>query len=245
MIESRRATRSKVNVRPITFLWYIILSFGASYAWSWEGELPVPEGVLLNVVGEDMKVNGIPLKAYEYFWLDGEESLLSFYSNYWGGESSASVTNSRMGMWTVISKIDDDYNITIQYRDEGIKGLKVLLGISPLPKMIRLNRKGHSVSKVHPMPGIEIVSVVESVDEGVSSEVYWMSSINSIDKTSDIVANRYREGGFFVTKKNIRNAENGSGFMSYIVAEDVREKYQFSISNSKGKTKIVVARRDK
>ncbi|MBW2939433.1 hypothetical protein KXJ70_01495 [Zhongshania sp. CAU 1632] len=220
----------------------IICILAPCHSWAWPDTLPVPSGVSVSVVGEKMQVNGIPVRAYEYFWRSGEQPLLDFYSELWrrgADDEQPPFILMELGDWDVLSHIEDGYNFTVQYHEEGIKGIRVLLGISSLPKMLDKNRQGHAVNKVKLLSGMSILSVVESVDAGRRSETYWIDSSNSIEKTAQILEKHYSEEGFLVSRKNIKRAESGMIFLSYVSAEDKSQQLEFAISDSDGSTRIV------
>jgi hypothetical protein len=234
------------RLRHITIVLGIFLP---CLGWAWPTTLPVPSGVLVSVVGEEMLVNGIPVRAYEYFWRNDKQSLLDFYSNLWhednANDEKPSVIKMLLGEWNVLSHLEDGYNVTVQYKEDGIKGVRVLLGISPLPRMLDKNRLGRIESKIKLLPGMTMLSVVESVDAGVRSETHWIDSSNSIEKTAQILGRYYSDEGFFVNRKNIKHAESGELSSSFLRAEDSTQLVSFSINELDGYTKVIGVWREK
>lgn len=220
----------------------VLLIFTSVYAWAWPGTLPVPRDVTVAVVGEEMRVNGIPLRAYEYFWNEEEQALLDFYSGLWqGGEADGQPAFIKMeiGEWQVISHIEGGFNFTVQYQEEGIRGFRVLLGISPLPKMLDKNRHGDTANNLKLLPGMSLISVVGANDAGIRSETYWIESRNSIEKTAQMLESYYMGEGFHVDRKNITRAGEGQPSSSLLKVEDNKQRLTFSINASDGATKVV------
>lgn len=103
------------------------------------GDWPViatPKGSRLSVVSENMAFNGVPMKMWEMVASSKHEEVLSFYRNEWKRpaiKGAPGFTEYELGEWKVISRLDEDYLITVQVMDEPPGRSVALIAMSTLP----------------------------------------------------------------------------------------------------------------
>ncbi len=164
----------------------LVLLFVAS-AWADKRPLiPFPDDVRITVVGEDLKVYGLPLMAYEFHSPETVEAVAGFYTAAWNTNSAASDADepyieTELAGWKVLSRLELGHNITVQLRDTGIGGTQVLVGVSPLPTYLLTKRRNRVDINVPLLGGARVTSVVASSDRRKLSEVYWLISDDSVD----------------------------------------------------------------
>lgn len=173
--------------------------------------IPFPEDVQITVVGEQLKVYGLPLMAYEFHSSATVASVATFYTTAWRENSDASDADqpyieTELGDWKVLSRLELGHNITVQLRDTGIHGTHVLVGVSPLPTYLLTKRRNRVDINIPLLGGARVTSVVASSDRRKLSEVYWLISNDSVDT----FLGRYRR----------HHEENGATVNGYRLVKD-------------------------
>lgn len=193
--------------------------------------VPFPAHVDIHVVGEHLTVNGLPLLAYEYFSSASISSLMDFYRNSWSRSDAADAVppylDMRIGKWQVLSHLEKNHNITVQFRNAGIRGTQVLVGISPLPEYLLNGRRNAQQQRIPRLGDTRIASVVAARDAGRPSEVYWLESGDGVDAIlsryrSHFEANHARLRGYRVVTGTGQRAEYGN-----LIVDDGRASYRF------------------
>lgn len=212
--------------------------------------VPFPDNAEINVVGEQLVVNGLPLMAYEYHSRDSIEKITEFYKQEWKmrqneADSKQPYLETTLLGWTVLSRLEKGHNITVQIRSDGIYGQQVLVGISPLPTYLVKNKKRPKEYSIPQLGLATILSLVESVDRDLYHETYWMESRDSIDLTSKRYEQYFTNNQLTVRKKRMVNDVSGDTHMALLMASSDRESIRMDLMSIDGKTRMVVTRQKK
>lgn len=212
--------------------------------------VPYPDGVKIEVVSENMQINGLPLMAYQFYSQDSKEEIIHFYKANWEknlhrADVEKPYLETSIGEWSVLSRLESDHNITVQIEDAGLRGRHVLVGISPLPKYLENNKKNTVEYNLPILTGMKVVSVVRSIDAGEVSETYWIDSGETIESIMTGLENYYRARGYSVRRKNAGNQKTYQIVGSVLMVGSNQERIRFDAVESEGKTRVVAVRTER
>ncbi|MCY4045425.1 MAG: hypothetical protein OXE99_10120 [Cellvibrionales bacterium] len=220
------------------------------YAYAKQPEIPFPDGVKVTIVGEDIVVNGMPLMAYEFHSRASLEDTAQFYKDYWQEKvSDSDVEHPFLEVeffgWHMLSRLEEGYNITVQLQEDGIQGVRVLVGMSPLPTMLKKKIKPVIEYNIIQSSGFTVESFVQSTDAGKVSETYWIASRFNVDKASLKIREYYQSRSYSVDVKPFREASSPRLFASLITVHNNQEDIRFDVKKINNETVIVAVRRVK
>lgn len=212
--------------------------------------VPFPDDVHINVVGEALVVNGLPIMAYEYHTQMSLNDIGEFYKSEWNNKADDADTDQAyletiLADWRVLSRLEKGHNITVQMREDGIKGRWVLVGVSPLPEFLKKNKK---ITKTYSIPRLglaKIVSLVQSIDNGMLYETYWMESGDSIDTTVMRYKQYFQEKTYNIKNKRVVNDASHETKSALLMVDGKSESIRMDAMNIDGKTIMVTTRRIK
>ena len=228
-------------------LWILVLLMVVSRAGAKELPLvPFPDSARVMVVGENLKVYGLPLMAYEFKTEKSLQETSDFYTSIWAREKIYSDADEpyiehEVQGWKVLSRLERGHNITIQLKDIGINGTHVLVGVSPLPTLLSRRVENKLRIKIPILGGTGVSSVVESSDRGKKTEVYWLESNDSAEVFLDRYVRHHRESGENVSGYKL-TLENGDRVLAgSFQANSERGTYRYDvISKNRNKTHATV-----
>lgn len=167
---------------------------------SWPG-LPLPPDAKLVVVMENGKVNGIPMQSYILTSWQPAEDTLQFYREEWAEPDSDFLKENDPGFKEVsmdsshlISRVQDDFLITIQFDKTVTKTTKALVGISTLPTFkTRFVKLGRGVLLD---PRSTVMSDIEATDDGRKSRTIVASREGGARYCASAYDTLYRKRGW-------------------------------------------------
>src|SRR5690606_9206690 len=139
--------------------------------------------------------------AYEFMSDDSVDDVAKFYRDEWTSKVEDSdaegmpFLEARLQHWLMISRLEKNHNITVQIEKAPLGQSHALVGVSPLPKLAKSNRKNVYEINVPKLVGMEIVSVVASSDKGKKSEIYWIDSSRGVETTLEAFKDYYDKNG--------------------------------------------------
>lgn len=146
---------------------FLFLSFVAPVvlAEPWP-EFPVPDDARVSVVGDQMKVNGVPMQMFELTSRAKPEAVLEFYRQAWRKptiKGAPGFSEIEMGGWQLISRIEEPYLFAVQAGEYTMGTTVALLSLSTLP----VAKLDHDLGKGFPsLGGTEFALDVFSEDPG-------------------------------------------------------------------------------
>lgn len=232
------------------YIWFVVLLTMApiSHAAT-KPLLPFPEGVRVVIVGENMEINGLPLMAYEFYSQQTLNQIANFYRHYWQdhqqhSDAKQAYLESHYGGWHILSRLERGHNITVQLQNSGIKGVRALVGVSPLPTYIAENKNPVVEYKIPTLSGLTIESFVQSQDRGIKTETYWIRSRDSVESTSNKLQRYYQQRGYSVSiKRGNKESSQLIDAVSLTVA-NTNEKIRFDTLDVDGGTRIIALRKE-
>lgn len=148
-------------------LWasFLLITTPWAFAEQWP-EFPYPDNARLSVVGDQMRVNGVPMQMFELTSREQPESVLEFYREAWHKptlEGAPGFSETEMGGWQLISRIDEPYLFAVQVGEYTMGSTVALLSLSTLP----VARLDHESGKGFPsLGGTEFALDLVSEDPG-------------------------------------------------------------------------------
>ncbi len=178
-----------------TALLILFFSFQA-YAF-WTPKFPAPPDTVVNKLGEDMIVNGIPMHIRQFTSKNSVESILDFYRNYWpkGTEEKPGYTETDiLTPWKIMTRVENGYLMTVQVTEDGDNGSRGMLSMSELPdRDERLPEPGKNFPK---MRGSTVINDVQSKDIGKSGRTIQLSNTYSVQTNANFYRNYYMNHGW-------------------------------------------------
>jgi len=144
----------------------IILSYIPLVALASGSQVPVPSGVKLVWVADNIIQNGLPLEVQSFHSTLSPEAILSFYQSEWAQSSQPDqpgYIENNVSDWRVISRLEGNKNTVIQVKESVNGGAEGFISVSePFA-----TKKPNKIAKNFPkMGGSDLISVTESVDSG-------------------------------------------------------------------------------
>jgi len=157
-------------------------------------EFPSPESVSVVIVGEDMRINGLPTKIWEFSTAQPPEEVLSYYRREWKKPAvpdSPGFIEEEAGGWQVISRSEDPYLYTVQVVESSMGSSKGFLAVSRPMELV-----GYQADGFAKPAGSEILSDVFSDDAGKRGRVIQFKNSQSIEANYNFYRNRYLADGW-------------------------------------------------
>lgn len=144
--------------------------------------------------------------------------------------------------WLVISRLENGHNITAQIIDAGIKGTRVLVAVSPLPKFINKNKKQQVIYSIPQLGLTNVMSIVQSEDDGNSSETYWLDSGDNVDMTLIKYKEYYEKKGYKVRSNRVVPDGKVEAMAGFLMARNKKENIRMDLVSVSEKTRIIAVR---
>ena len=226
-----------------TFLWFIL----SQPVFARLPVVPFPDDVRVDVVGEDLVVNGLPLMAYEFHTNETVNQIADFYVEEWkktinNADVDQAYLKTHLGEWTILSRLENGYNITVQLMQDGIRGTRALVGVSPIPDYLKKHKKNRPVYSVPQLGLANIISLVVSHDNGVRSETYWIDSADSVQGVIEKYKHYYESKGYKVRANSLSTSGSKQGVAATMQAVSKNERIRMDSTEVDGKTRVVAVR---
>ena len=131
-------------------------------------EMPLPPHSKVAWVGDNMKVNGIPMRIAQFESTVSRTEIVAYYTAHWSQGYQTKPSVRPMGDVTVVGQAHGPYYMTVKVGDRPHDGSAGFISVS----QVLGNKIERSAGGLPLMPGAKILSVVESSDPGkVSREL--------------------------------------------------------------------------
>ncbi|WGL15424.1 hypothetical protein PVT68_11660 [Microbulbifer bruguierae] len=207
-------------------------------------DLVFPDDAQVNIVSEHMSVNGLPLLAYEFTSPDDGSSALKFYRNHWqehieDADTEQAYLETTIGQWQVLSRLEDEHNITVQIGNRTLAGSQVLVGISPLPKYLENGFKNTSNNSLPELGRASIISLVRSTSGNDAFESYWLESADSVESTLTYYADYYSARRYQINRKRVVDEINRSTEAAMLTAVGPTKNIRIDAIKMDDKTRLI------
>ena len=144
-----------------------------------------------------MVVNGIPLHVRQFKSKQSVEGVLEFYRQFWpkGTEKEPGYTETDvLTPWKIITRVEDNYLMTVQVTEDGDRGSTGLLGISKLLDPEKdLPTLGEGFPK---MRGSTVFNDIESKDIGKKGRTLQISNHSSVQTNANFYRDHFVNNGW-------------------------------------------------
>lgn len=150
--------------------------------------LPFPDGAKVEGIGENVRLNGVPMRMYRVLSDQGVASILSFYRDALGPEHA----EASVHQVSILSQMQGAYFISVRVKQAGPKVTETLLAISHDD-----GRQQAGLPLGFTLPaGSELLSDMESTDNGKHARQLIFTNHLSMDANSDFMQAMLKEKGY-------------------------------------------------
>lgn len=186
-------------VRCVICIMYMMLSSLASHADDFP-KFPYSKDMDVVVVAQEMIVNGVRMRAYQFTSNKGEDHVVDFYNSEWGDE----MTDVVFGDWRILSHKEDDFLMTVQIEQGDHPITHGTLGITPAFELANMN--SGQLSKIESKVGMgfpmlansKVVSDITSNDQGRMNRTLIFTNSRSVRQNIEFYLNRLGPKGWEV-----------------------------------------------
>ncbi|WP_147250988.1 hypothetical protein [Arenicella xantha] len=177
-------------------------------------DFPYSKEMDVLIVANDMQVNGIRMRAFQFKTSKDEAHIVDFYKGEWGEE----MTDVLFGDWRILSHRDGDYLLTVQIEQGDHQLTHGTMGITPAFKLAeqsdrKLAKLQKSVGKDFPMlPSSQVISDIRSEDLGQDSQTLMFSNKQSIRQNVNFYLRKMMSDGWQLLGSNAEQAAELGAF---------------------------------
>lgn len=202
-------------------------------------DFPPPPNASVEWVGKDLQVNGIKSQVRKFNSNKTIEKVVEFYRQEWKrpvGKGMPGFTETiASAPWYIISRIEDNYLMTVQVQvkeDDGSSSWGYL-SLSPLPGKIDPGDIGKGTPK---MSNSQVLSEVKSDDLGKKATTLIIANDHSVSSNVTFYRNHYHSKGWTVeTDRELDQGKNHA-----LVFKTRRNRVTMMFMKDKHSTKVVI-----
>jgi hypothetical protein len=201
--------------------------------WAAAPAFPPPPDARVEWVAGNMQMNGIAMRVRRFEIDRSDDDVLKFYRRQWrrGQGQRPGYREVQSVPWRVISRLEDDYLMTVQVQPRDRNRSWGYLGVSKLKAKKKQARLGGRFPK---MQGSAIVNEVVSRDPGKHARTLVIANQFSIQSNANYYRNYFDDHGWSVRM----DRDIGSGHV--LAYTQSNGEVNIVISRSKGFTTVVV-----
>lgn len=199
-------------------------------------EMPFPENSSLVIVSENMIFNGLPMKTWELKALMSPKELLRFYENVWAEPAEKTSQDipghltKRIPNYTVISRAENKFLLTVQIEDKKSSSSNAYLSIS---KILDGSKKNYVIGNGFPAPaGTVFINDIKALDGNKKSRTIIAASDDPLQSIARFYQSTMRKSGWVELTRHITMTKKG-GAMTF-----QRNKEELNITLSPGKNVV-------
>lgn len=189
-------------IKRVTFGCVFSLAAVLAQAADWPA-IDVPPKSHVEWVGQDMKMNGVPLQVQKFDSALRVDEVLTFFRTHWGTQEQKKSVENVHGAYTVIGRRQGDFYFTAQIKPSAQFGSEGFLSVSKLPSMPKPDL---SPGDLPVNSGTRVLSVFESNDAGKSSRQVMLANRDSVQSNVRFYEAALESRGW--TKKQSAAAKN-------------------------------------
>ncbi len=177
-------------------------SASRAMAFGWPEIEPPPQSHVV-WVGQDMKINGVPLRVQQFDSSLAADDVLTFYRAHWGSRQERKSVENKRGDFSVIGRKEGDYYLTVEVKNSARSGSEGFLSVSRLPGV---DKPDMSPGELPMNSGSKVLWVMDSSDAGKSSKQVTLFNRDSVKSNVLYYDNALLTRGW--TKKQESSAKN-------------------------------------
>ena len=158
--------------------------------------LPAPPKSIIGMLGNKMIVNGIPMQIRQFSSNRSLQEVIDFYKTLWEDDTDLGLPGHSISTafppWTIISRIEEEYILTVQITSDSKRRTLGYLSVSPLdPK--QYTKPGQDFPL---MKGSQILNDTVSEDSGKKGRTLLLQNSNTIKSNANFYRNHYKRLGW-------------------------------------------------
>ena len=210
-------------------------------------DFPPPKGATVEVVGNNMVLNGIRSDIRAFYSKKSFEKVSEFYRQQWQDEVSGGkrgkklpgyIETDAMFPWRLFTRIEDGYLMTVQFQEADGKGVWGYLAISRLPK--NPGKKQNPVlaipRDIPTMGESRIISELVNKDPGKNARTMIIYNTHSVGSNINFYRSHYRNRGYTVDI----DTNLSQGAMHSLVFKSARKRINIMIIGGHNDTRVVI-----
>lgn len=201
--------------------------------------IPVPENSSIVVVADKMLFNGIPMKTWELKALMKPDELQKFYMTAWAVPSDSADINTPGHLiktipgYRVISRVEENYLLTVQVRDQKTASSRALLAIS---KITRDKNREYILGDGFPaLTGTTFINDIEAIDGPKKSRTLIATSEAPLQSVARFYRTTMMRNGWLEITKNIVITNKGGA----MIFQRNKEEMNITLSPDQNTVNIV------
>jgi hypothetical protein len=210
-----------------------------AFSASATNNFPAPKDAKVDIVGEDMLLNGVTMSAWELRSERAPETVLAFYRNLWaqGVNGQPGFTEQTLGDWRIVTHINQKEGLVFTVQAQPmIGGTLALLGVSDLLRGM-VTPRTKLADDLPKLAGSEVQNDLVAQDLGVRSRTIVMTNTHSVQQNLDFYINHFERKGWQV-EQGMAMDQHGTGAL-IVVAGGSRWNMTFSRQPKAGTTHMV------
>ncbi len=209
----------------------------AAFAASAKTEFPAPKDAKVDIVSEDMVLNGVTMSAWELRSQRSPESVLAFYRDFWamGKNGRPGFTEQTLGGWRIVTHIDQKNGLiyTVQAQPM-VGGTLALLGVSDLLRGT-VTPRTDLASDIPKIAGSQVQNDLVAQDLGVRSRTIVLTNSQSVQQNLDFYIDHFKRKGWKV-EQGVAMDLDGTGALTVV---DGGSRWNLTFSRQASATQLV------
>jgi hypothetical protein len=193
-------------------IWTLFLIWSVPVSAGWPA-LPMPQHSQVQSIGEQVVLNGVPMRMHRIVSSKSPTELLRFYQQFLGGRHTK--TETPRGVF--LARGDDRYFMTVRIStlDNGLSEVLTSVADGQTAKSNKRKPLGFALPAAS-----QLVMDMESVDTGKSARQLIFNNQHSMQSNADAMTKVLREKGYIL---NPRMSVKGPDSLNLIFEGDRRE----------------------
>ncbi|WP_296226854.1 hypothetical protein [Ralstonia sp. UBA689] len=156
--------------------------------------VPLPPSTQAEKVGDEMRVNGLPMRAMAFESALAPQDVIKFYLNAWRSGTGELSGEKRVADWTVVAYTESTFHTTVQVRPRADgRGSMGYIGTTSRDGTERPDFSARGL----PQPaGARVLSAVESDDPGRQNVQVTMTVPMSVSSIASYYASSLQRDGW-------------------------------------------------
>ncbi len=157
---------------------------------------PAPPKSIIGMLGNKMIVNGIPMQIRQFSTDRSLQQVIDFYTVLWEDDTDQGLPgysiSTALPPWTIISRIEEEYILTVQVASDSKHRASGYLSMSPIDPA-QLTEPGKDFPR---MKGSVILNDTISEDSGKKGRNVLLQNSNSIKSNANFYRSHYKRLGW-------------------------------------------------
>jgi len=192
--------------RPVFARWvglvlslvFVTALFVSLPAQAREPNFPAPPNATVAWVGQEMQWGGVDMAARRFETKSSVEKVLEFYKKRWrrGKGGDVGYREAEFDGWEILSRLEDDYMLTVQVQKTDSGGAWGYLGMSNLPEVALADKPPKPADSFPSMKGSIVQNDLRSHDPGQKGRVLALENEFSIEGNVTFYRNHFKADGW-------------------------------------------------